>query len=169
MDTNIVHESMGLTSPGLYFMWRKRLLMTNGVWDGGWARRGEDESPICILFHFEEARVSIFYFRVRAFFLANDWDNLSGIEWFFFFFFWFPLSPLELRTVWSSWAKLRRLWLASFSSWSSGICFVCLAVSLCRWQWSRIDSQRMRVRQGLLALWLYCLWWRMISSPCRHE
>lgn len=165
MDTNIVHESMGLTSPGLYFMWRKRLLMTNGVWDGGWARRGEDESPICILFHFEEARVSIFYFRVRAFFLANDWDNLSGIEWFF----WFPLSPLELRTVWSSWAKLRRLWLASFSSWSSGICFVCLAVSLCRWQWSRIDSQRMRVRQGLLALWLYCLWWRMISSPCRHE
>lgn len=29
MDTNIVHESMGLASPGLYFMLCKRLLVTN--------------------------------------------------------------------------------------------------------------------------------------------
>lgn len=104
MDTNIVHESMGLTSPGLYFMWRKRLLVTNGIWDGGWARRGEDESPVCILFHFEEARVSIFYFRVRAFFLANDWDNLSGIE-FFFGFPWVPWSAGPSGLLEQSWGN----------------------------------------------------------------
>lgn len=156
MDTNIVHESMGLASPGLCFMLCKRLLVTN-VRQAVAGEQGRERMNLpSALFHLKRLEWGCFNFRDRAFFLTNDGDNLSGIELVllsgfpqpFFFFFWLSFSLLELRTVWSYWAKQKRLW-ASLSSRSPGIGWVCPAESLCRCLWSHSDSQRLRVRQGL--------------------
>ena len=156
MDTNIVHESKGLASPGLYFMLRKRLLVTN-VRQAVAGEQGKERMDLpSALFHLKRLERGCFNFRTRAFFLTNDGDNLSGIElvllsgfpqpWFFVGFFGFPsvswsLGPSGLLE------QSRRD--CEPVSLSSGIGCVCPAVSLCRCLWSLSDSQRLRVRQGL--------------------
>ena len=99
MDTNIVHESMGLASPGLYFMLCKRLLVTNVTQVVAGEQGRERMNLPSALFHLKRLEWGCFNFRNRAFFLTNDGDNLSGIELvllsgfpqsFFFFFMAFP-------------------------------------------------------------------------------
>ena len=112
MDTNIVHESMGLASSGLYFMLCKRLLGTN-VRQAVAGEQGKERMDLpSALFPLRRLERGCFNFRARVFFLTNDGDNLSEIELvllsgfpqpcFCFFFFLLSFSLLELRTVWSS-------------------------------------------------------------------
>ena len=134
MDTNIVHESMGLASSGLYFMLCKRLLGTN-VRQAVAGEQGKERMDLpSALFPLRRLERGCFNFRARVFFLTNDGDNLSEIELvllsgfpqpcFCFFFFWLSFSLLELRTVWSSWAKQKRLW-ASLSLLRHRMCLPC--------------------------------------------
>lgn len=150
MDTNIVHESVGLASPGLYFMLRKRLLVTN-VRQAVAGEQGKERMNLpSALFHLKRLERGCFNFRARAFFLTNDRDNLSGIELvllsafpqpcFFFFFFGFPSVSWSLGLSGLLEQSRRDCEPVSLSS---GIGCVCPAVSLCRCLWSHSDAQRL--------------------------